>query len=500
MVDVLPVIADTPSMAPRLGFEAYADALARAVRGGEPAQFTIGIYGAWGSGKSSLLHAIENELKPYDDVLTVPFDAWRYERADHIIVPLLHSIKTLIGDLQDAALSDKVRTALTSVIKSITFRLGPLTIDPSRYAGDAGADSYEEALDAAYQRPYADMAAIGNSLGDRRIVVFIDDLDRCSPDKAVSLLEAINLVMDVPGFIFVLALDYEVLVKAVATRYPYTSGHVFIEKMVQVPFRVPRLDLRREGFLEDLIPNWVRHRRSLPSNFDEIAYDVATMGLEANPRQVKRFINSVLVLTSIAERRIADADVRLLAGLVGLQLRWPAEYQDFADAVYSEDEEPAQGIFAGDQPDLARYARHFFEDTRSAEQLKALLQLTEAVAGPENFSGYQTGEYAVLSESAAELRQQHLGEIMSALDANGFNVSERSPNIFYHSELPRHRIRIGKTILRFESRERDGRWKLWGESLLLTREHERALELISKPKQIQNWPRLSREVGAGRSV
>lgn len=100
MVDVLPVIADTPSMAPRLGFEAYADALARAVRGGEPAQFTIGIYGAWGSGKSSLLHAIENELKPYDDVLTVPFDAWRYERADHIIVPLLHSIKTLIGDLQ----------------------------------------------------------------------------------------------------------------------------------------------------------------------------------------------------------------------------------------------------------------------------------------------------------------------------------------------------------------------------------------------------------------
>ena len=316
----LRIIADTPSDDPRLGFEAYAEALAAAIRGGEPAQFTIGIYGAWGSGKSSLLNAIDRRFRGDDNVISVKFDAWRYERAEHISVPLLHAVHQALSERDEPELLSRVGRALGSLVRGLKLNFGVASLDLDRVAVDLVDAENMSALDAAFVKPYADMKLISEALGDRRIAILVDDLDRCSPAKVVGVLEAINLVMDVPGFVFVLALDYEVLVKAVATRYPHASGHVFIEKMIQVPFRVPRLNLSREDFLLDLIPNWESRQDSLPQTFGEIAFDVCTLGLNANPRQIKRFINSVYVLSAVADSTAIDVDLKLLAGVVGLQL------------------------------------------------------------------------------------------------------------------------------------------------------------------------------------
>ena len=235
MAKALPIIADTPRIDPGLGFETYGQALADAIRGGSPAQFTVGVYGAWGSGKSSLLNAIAKALRDDPRVLVAFFDAWRHEKTDHIIVPLLHSIKVATDKIENASVKAKMRSALMSVIRGITFKLGPAQLDLGKLsAPKSEAESIAE-LDSAFLKPYTDMQAIGDALGENRIVILVDDLDRCSPVNVVALLEAINLVMDVPGFVFVLALDYDVLVDAVAARYPHVSGHVFIEKMVQVP-------------------------------------------------------------------------------------------------------------------------------------------------------------------------------------------------------------------------------------------------------------------------
>lgn len=484
--ELLPIVADTPSANPHLGFEAYAEAIAGAVRGGRPPQFTIGIYGAWGSGKSSLLNAIHAELEQCEDVLPVAFDAWRYERADHIILPLLNAVHNQIPKLNDPALTGKVRQALESVIRSISFNIGPLTINPgAALLPQSTSSNYTEAMDAAYVRPYADMRAIGTALERRRIAVLIDDLDRCSPDKVVALLEAINLVMDVPGFVFVIALDYDVLVKAVGMKYPHSSGHVFIEKMVQVPFRVPRLDIRADTFLPELIPDWQRHAKGLPGDFTDIAYDVATLGLAANPRQVKRFINSLLVLLRIADRRSYAPAARLIAGLVGLQLRWPAEFQDLADAAYAEDPSPLDSVVRSEQPDLARYAQALFLPTPESDELRAVLQLTQSVAQPEAYSGYQTGEYDGGDTLGADsLRKNAVATITEALLRQGFVESNAALHIFRHVRLPEHRIKIGKTVIRFEARDPEGRWLL-GESFLLTRAGDDTLDMINDLNHLQ---------------
>ncbi len=258
MGDIIPIIGDIPSPDPKIGFESYATALADAIRGGNPAQFTIGIYGEWGSGKSSLLNAIAGQLEKYDStVLTIRFDAWRYQTTSHIIIPLLHTIYNKIPEFDDKALTDKVGTALTSIVKSLTVKVGPVSVSGSGLLARKPSDKAE--LDAEFAKPYADMRAITAALSGRRIAVLIDDLDRCSSGSMVAVLEAINLVMDTPGFVFVLALDYEVLTRAIEEHYPHASGHVFIEKMVQVPFRVSAAPVFRRRFSSSANTRLVRN-------------------------------------------------------------------------------------------------------------------------------------------------------------------------------------------------------------------------------------------------
>jgi predicted KAP-like P-loop ATPase len=123
-------------------------------------------------------------------------------------------------------------------------------------------------LDDIFSRPFSELRKIPEALQGERIAVLIDDLDRCSAGHVVELLEAINLIMDVHGFIFVLALDYDVIVSAVQERYPYASGHAFIQKIVQLPFRVPPLEVNTQDF-PDLIPDWGKWISRMPQSLKD---------------------------------------------------------------------------------------------------------------------------------------------------------------------------------------------------------------------------------------
>jgi hypothetical protein len=323
----IPVIADVPRANPGLGFAEYVEALADAIRGGQPPQFTIGLYGAWGSGKSSLLLSIADALgQQRSGVTPVLFDAWRYERSDHLVVPLLHKVHTTLLEQDHRKVGDAVKRAISSIIFSLSFSIGGAGIDFSK-TKDAWEASDPTPLDLAFAKPFADLERVSDSLADHRIAVLIDDLDRCSPAKAVSVLEAINLILDIPGFIFVLALDYDVMVSLIEREYPHVSGHVFVEKMIQLPFRVPPLDVARATFLAELAPGWSEHLLDASKGFGEHLAEVSALALERNPRQIKRLLNSLLLIERIIERRGIDLDLELLASVVALQLRWPVAYR-----------------------------------------------------------------------------------------------------------------------------------------------------------------------------
>jgi KAP-like P-loop domain-containing protein len=477
MAEPIPIIADVPQSNPGLGFDEYARALADAVRGGSPAQFTIGIYGPWGSGKSSLLKAIANDLDEDDSVVPILFDAWRYERSGNVLLPLLHQMYAKISELGDQSLANRVGSALRSIIYSLKFNLAIVEVDLSKMKPTEDPSQALHQLDEAFSRPFEEMRALSRALSGRRVAVLIDDLDRCSPSNVVSVLEAINLIMDVPGFVFVLALDYEVLVQAVNHKYPHVSGHAFIEKIVQLPFRVPRLDLRADSFLEDLLPNWRELRRHFPSGFAKYSYDIVSTGLEANPRQVKRLLNSFQVLQRIVQRG-SDADYETLCALIGLQLRWPEYYRDFAQAVTANDEAPHSVLESGEESDLLRYSHRFFHDVPSTEVLRQFLMLAATVVSPEQDAGVQPE----MPTSMREVREENRDEMMSYLGSRAFQSVPRSQGLYKHEGLPDFRVRLGKTVIRVEMRldplNDPYRWTL-KRSYLLTREVGNAMEYLN---------------------
>lgn len=471
---MIPVIADLPSTKPGLGFQEYAEAISEAIRGGEPPQFTIGLYGQWGSGKSSLLNAIAGNLSATrDTVIPVLFDAWRYERSDHIILPILYAIYESLERHGDKSLLEELKRALTSVICGLRFSIGHLGLEVSPKDIQEHWDAKGlPALDQAFSKPFSELRRLTAALKGRRIAVLIDDLDRCSPEKVTSVLESINLVMDVPGIIFVLALDYDVLVSALKTKYPHVSGDAFIQKIVQIPFRVPPLNLVQTDFLSELIPNWAAWKSSAPHGFSTYVQDISIMGLDANPRQIKRLINSFLLLHRVVMRRQLTINFELMAALIGAQLRWPPQFADFQDAVLSNQPEPFKTFLADqNEPTLSRYAEKFFSRKYSNDDLREILQLTSVVADEETSRP---------TTPASEVRESKRTEFATELKKRDFKQSPHSERLFYSDSKPNMRFVITKHVARFEKYTR-GRWRLW-ESYLLTTETELALKVIESPR------------------
>ena len=169
-------------------------------------------------------------------------------------------------------------------------------------------------------------ALIEQHIAPRRLVVLVDDLDRCLPQKAIDVLEAIKLFLDARGCVFVLGLDREVITHAIRVKYRDMEGCIdgerYLEKIVQLQFDLPPLepeDVR--GYVDSLAPCWP----------DARCRDVFAAGLgRPNPRRIKRTVNSYLFLSRVARERVdrlGELKPVRLAKVVAIQHGNPALHQ-----------------------------------------------------------------------------------------------------------------------------------------------------------------------------
>jgi hypothetical protein len=159
-------------------------------------------------------------------------------------------------------------------------------------------------------------------------VVFVDDLDRCLPENAVEILEAIKLYTDNTKVMFVLGVEPAVIEAGISARYranPKLQAKDYLEKIVQLPFVMRGLD--RFNALSLIKPyqeasGWVG---------DQVMHQLIFTGTAANPRRIKRFINTYFVLERIAElsgTKPGQADAHRLALVLLLQMRAPDVYAE----------------------------------------------------------------------------------------------------------------------------------------------------------------------------
>jgi predicted KAP-like P-loop ATPase len=229
------MLLDSPSTGPALGFDRTARALAQIVTDSDP-RFAIGIFGGWGSGKTTLMEAIQRALNP-DNVVIVPFNAWRFEREPQLLVPLIDTVRAALvswSKNRDAETRERVRgvaTRLAKVVRGLAMGLSAemgvpgavkIRYDVGKAVDELTSDGQPELPQSLYVAAFEELRVAFQefaSSGATRVVVFVDDLDRCLPSNALDVLESMKLFFDLPGFVFVVGLDEDVVQRAVRSRF-----------------------------------------------------------------------------------------------------------------------------------------------------------------------------------------------------------------------------------------------------------------------------------------
>ncbi len=330
----LKLLLDVPETEVAFRFDVYAKVIARGILSSEP-RLTIGIFGPWGKGKTTLLDTIAAELererkkRRSRKSMVIRFDAWRYQNEAHMAVPMLETLQMFLEGKEGslARLRDTVAKCSKAIAYSVKVGGGPL---PLTLDLGAGARTLEEGDAKTLRTDYhlckallseALSAARRGSPGTR-IVFMIDDLDRCAPGKSIEVLEAIKAMMDVPGFVFVLALDKDVIGAAVESHYKDYGirGEDYIKKIVQVEFSLP--PLRQEdiqSYVKLLQDRLGGVRKVLTNVLNEVIPELAG----DNPREVKRFINNALITDAIVTETEAKVPVEAQVAFLAIRVKWP---------------------------------------------------------------------------------------------------------------------------------------------------------------------------------
>ncbi|MGP3928534.1 KAP family P-loop NTPase fold protein [Nonomuraea sp. KM88] len=298
---------------------------------------TIGVFGAWGSGKSTLLHMVDERLLDQhgDAFVRVHFNPWVHRREPEMLLPLLNALHDTLNADPGRRFAGTVRRlgaimlnlAADEVLKRVN--LGSVSVEKigrlaQQYAELRGqVDSQTGRLRGLLQQEADRLAATG-----RKIIFFVDDLDRCEPDQIIDVLESIKLFLDLRNVFVVIALAKDVVDRGVSVKYqPFgfsdhaTIADDYLDKMIQLPLHLYPLGPAEVGaFIRDSLPGEMAAR-----HVETLERIVAP-----NPRKIKRVLNLLRVTEAVIDNTpgLAGLHTDLVVRLVVLRVQSPELFAD----------------------------------------------------------------------------------------------------------------------------------------------------------------------------
>jgi predicted KAP-like P-loop ATPase len=439
--------ADTETEIDFLNYTEIAELIVELIARPDLLPLSLGVFGGWGVGKSSTLRLVEKGIATTENCVVVRFDAWLYQGFDDARSALM---SVIAGDLLTVApptLKEKAKSLFNRVDKLRalgllveggaaafgvpTFGLAARGVHSlgevlSGKGGEEDIEAVEKATAdtkdklaglvrkdtphdppneiAAFRREFGEVL---NSLG-KKLVVFIDNLDRCLPENAIHTLEAVRLFLFMPNTAFVIAADEDMIRHAVAYHFKNPGErHVtdYLDKLIQIPVRVPRLGVQeiraylflmlagveitdpalkeklRSYLIAQLQATWrgdadfavsdvlniIERPNDEPLRLAlEMADRMAPMlarasSVQGNPRIVKRLMNVVRMRTSIAKKRQMPLDETVIAKL--------ALFERCTDTTATETLNDAINNASAGKPDLIKA----IESSETLDQFKEVL-------------------------------------------------------------------------------------------------------------------------------
>lgn len=393
------ILTDHETKVDLLNNEAIATTIVGLLRERPDRPVTIGVHGDWGAGKSSILEMIESGLSGQDEVLCLKFNGWRFQGFEDAKIALIEGIVTGLVEKRPAltktagAVKDVFKridwlkiaknagglalTAFTGIptpdqIGAIVTTLEGLLANPGQLATKENLTSAIDGVKGilkpaetknvpeeveAFRKAFDKLL---KDAGVQQLVVLIDDLDRCLPDTAIETLEAIRLFVFTARTAFVVAADEAMIEYAVRKHFPdlpETTGprdyaRNYLEKLIQIPFRIPALGETETRIYVTLLLAGAEvgeddkgygelikaARERLKRPWESAPLDAAAVntalganaskahnalmlsdqigpilasGAKGNPRQIKRFLNTLLLRQKTAEARGFGEEIKL---------------------------------------------------------------------------------------------------------------------------------------------------------------------------------------------
>lgn len=390
-----------------LGFSIHAELLRSIITDPNMLPVTVGLFGDWGGGKSSILKILQRELGQAEDFAVIYFNSWifeGYEDAKYAILTTLlnelrdhRNLKNIIGDQAKTLLKrvnwmNLVKLGASTGMAYLTANPLPLFMAGGPLLSDQLASQSAETTQVSQGsnlslndllktsaesvdnvRSFrADFQKLIDKTKLKAVVILIDDLDRCSPERVIQNLEAIKLFLNVEKTAFVVAADRRIVENAIRIRYSelftgergtMTGDSLvtdYLEKLIQVPYTLPKLapyevrsymsmlflqkylsDSQFQNIVEKYVQFLTKERYAAFQFGDELASiedeairnavaesirlveacsDAITDGLKGNPRQIKRFLNGFWLRRELARvAHIAHLKDHILIKLMVLE-------------------------------------------------------------------------------------------------------------------------------------------------------------------------------------
>lgn len=382
---------DNASSVDMLSYKPYAKLLYKIINNKRMNPLTIGLFGSWGVGKSTLLRLIENEIAGDESkdkkIVAVTLNAWMFEGYEDAKTALMEDLLKAVEGSK--SFPDECKEKLTDLLKRVDyFRLAgsaakkgiplalsmmtgttaPFLLNCTKGALDTlktedgieGLVNIGKKFKENFVKEEKEKNIVENirvfkkefeellkEWGIDNLVVMIDDLDRCTPERIIETLEAIKLFLSVERTTFIIAVDERIVTYAIKNNYPVINEDTtdiskeYIEKIIQLPIKLPELspvdiqnymlllvyelflgenfieileELYNEGvfFKEELISKekiqskfkddiFITPELSELSQVIQQISGIVARSLKGNPRQAKRFLNTFLVRKQMAE-------------------------------------------------------------------------------------------------------------------------------------------------------------------------------------------------------
>ncbi len=401
---------DTETAEDLLGYRFHAKLLKDIVLDDNMLPTSIGIFGNWGYGKSSLMLLMQKEVdieiaKQKDAgkewrVLQVRFNGWQYENYEStkytLIQVLLDSVESYLS--ADKGFFEKLDGLLRRInllkvgvllFKKYAWSQIPSEIKdhlPSSEELKACIDvdnidkfraEFENDRTSLFVTSFRKLfESIIKDAQFKSVIVYIDDLDRCSGERMIECIEAIKLFLNVDHTAFVLGADERMVELAIKEHYPvqdrnksviYSPFSDYLEKLIQIPYRLPKLSFGEQAtyimflllkskypnYFDGVLANYYKFKdkepfkvytykqfkqdlngRNIP-DVEKLLEIVPMMNrfLNGTPRQLKRFLNTFdLRLRMVKVASMREINEIILAKLMLLEYNF--KYQKLFESLY----------------------------------------------------------------------------------------------------------------------------------------------------------------------